>query len=215
MLISSRRLTLMLDWDLTQLIQTVGYLGMFGIIFVETGLLAGFFLPGDTLLLTAGILASAGKLNLPLTMIVCAVGSICGDQLGYYIGHKLGPRVFNRPESRFFHPENVVKARAFFDKYGLVTILIARFVPVIRAFAPTMAGTSGVPYPKFLMLSVLGGVLWGVSITALGYFLGNVIGPKTLEKYILLVLVIGIGAGVVPSLIHLLRGNKKATSSVD
>jgi membrane-associated protein len=205
----------MLDWDLSALIQTVGYLGMFGIIFVETGLLAGFFLPGDTLLLTAGILAAAGKLSLPLTMAVCAVGSICGDQLGYYIGHKLGPRVFNRPESRFFHPENVVKARAFFDKYGLVTILIARFVPVIRAFAPTMAGTSGVPYQKFLTLSILGGILWGVSITALGYFVGNLVGAKTLEKYILIILVIGIGVGVVPSLFHLLRGNKKAASGTD
>jgi membrane-associated protein len=203
----------MLDWDLTGLIQTVGYLGMFGIIFVETGLLAGFFLPGDTLLLTAGILSAAGTLNLPLTMLVCAVGSISGDQLGYYIGHKLGPRVFSRPESRFFHPENVVKARAFFDKYGLITILVARFIPVIRAFAPTMAGTSGVPYPKFLTLSVLGGVLWGVSIPALGYFLGNAIGPKTLERYILIVLVVGIGAGVIPSLIHLLRSGKKPASS--
>jgi membrane-associated protein len=198
----------MLDWDLTALIQTVGYAGMFGIIFVETGLLAGFFLPGDTLLLTAGVLASSGALSLPLTMLVCALGSIGGDQLGYYLGRTLGPRVFNRPQSRFFHPENVQKARGFFDKYGLITILIARFIPVIRAFAPTMAGASQVPYKTFLPLSILGGVLWGISITALGYFLGNLIGPKTLERYILVVLAVGILAGVVPSMVHLLRGSK-------
>jgi membrane-associated protein len=204
----------MFEWDLTSLIQTVGYLGMFGIVFVETGLLAGFFLPGDTLLLTAGILASAGKLSLPLTMFVCAIGSICGDQLGYYVGYTLGPKVFSRPQSRFFNPENVLKARAFFDKYGMITILIARFIPVIRAFAPTMAGASRVPYRTFLPLSILGGVLWGVSITALGYFLGNLIGPKTLERYILIVLVIGIGAGVIPSLLHILRGNRHAKASV-
>ncbi len=199
----------MLNWDLTQLIQTVGYIGMFGIVFVETGLLVGFILPGDTLLLTAGILAAAGKLSLPLTMIVCAAGSICGDQLGYYIGRSLGPRVFTRPESRFFNPENVVKAKGFFDRYGLITILIARFIPVIRAFAPTMAGASAVPYRTFLMLSVIGGILWGTSMTALGYFLGQLLGPKQLEQYILIVLAVGILVGVVPSLLHLLRGSRK------
>jgi membrane-associated protein len=200
----------MLNWDLTQLIQTVGYIGMFGIVFVETGLLVGFILPGDTLLLTAGILAAAGKLSLPITMIVCAAGSICGDQLGYYIGRSLGPRVFTRPESRFFNPENVVRARGFFDRYGLITILIARFIPVIRAFAPTMAGASAVPYRTFLTLSVIGGTLWGVSMTALGYFLGQLFGPKQLEQYILIVLAVGILVGVVPSLLHLLRGSRKS-----
>ena len=203
----------MFEWDLTSLIQTVGYAGMFGIIFVETGLLAGFFLPGDTLLLTAGILASSGALNLPLTMLICATGSICGDQLGYYIGYRFGPNVFSRPQSRFFNPENVVKARSFFDKYGLITILVARFIPVIRAFAPTMAGASRLPYRTFLPLSILGGVLWGVSIPALGYFLGNLIGPKTLERYILIVLAVGILAGIVPSVIHLIRSGRHSKQS--
>ena len=203
----------MFEWDLTSLIQTVGYAGMFGIIFIETGLLAGFFLPGDTLLLTAGILASSGALNLPLTMLVCASGSICGDQLGYWVGHRFGPGVFSRPQSRFFNPENVVKARGFFDKYGLITILVARFIPVIRAFAPTMAGASKLPYRTFLPLSILGGVLWGVSIPALGYFLGNLIGPKTLERYILVVLAVGILAGIVPSVIHLIRSGRHSKQS--
>jgi membrane-associated protein len=197
-------------FDLENIIRTVGYFGMFGIIFVETGLLAGFFLPGDTLLLTAGILAAAGKLDLLTTILVCTIASISGDQLGYWIGKTFGARVFNRSESRFFHPENVTKARAFFDRFGLVTIIVARFIPVIRAFAPTMAGVSSVPYPRFLALSMIGGVLWGSSVTLMGYFLGQVVGAATLEKYLLVIIAVGIGAGVVPSAIHLLRPKKSA-----
>ena len=121
--------------------------------------------------------------------------------------------MFSRPQSRFFNPENVQKARGFFDKYGLITILVARFIPVIRAFAPTMAGASKVPYRTFLPLSILGGVLWGTSIPLLGYFLGNVIGPKTLERYILIVLAVGILAGIVPSVIHLIRSGRHSKQS--
>jgi membrane-associated protein len=189
------------------LIQSFGYLGMFGIIFVETGLLIGFFLPGDSLLLMAGILAKSGTLSLPITMFVCALGSILGDQLGYFIGYTAGPKVFSRPQSRFFDPENVTRARAFFDKYGLIAIIIARFIPVVRAFAPTMAGVTKLPYSRFLPLSVLGGVIWGTSIPAVGYILGGLI--PDLEKYIYVVIAVGILAGVVPSAIHLLRAGKQ------
>jgi membrane-associated protein len=191
----------------SQLIQSFGYLGMFGIIFVETGLLVGFFLPGDSLLLMAGILAKSGTLSLPLTMLVCALGSILGDQLGYYIGYVAGPKVFTRPQSRFFDPQNVTRARVFFDKYGLIAIIIARFIPVVRAFAPTMAGVTKLPYLRFLPLSILGGVLWGTSITTVGYVLGSLI--PDLEKYIYLVIGVGILAGVVPSALHLLRVGKQ------
>ncbi len=198
----------MLGLDLDQLIQTVGYVGMFAIIFIETGLLAGFFLPGDTLLLTAGVIAATGKLELPLVMLVCTLGSICGDQLGYFIGKTFGSKVFSRPKSRLFDPANVQKAKAFFDKYGMITIIVAQFIPVIRAFAPTMAGVSGVPYTKFLGLSVIGGVLWGAGLTSLGYFLGQVIGAATLEKYLLGIIAIGVLAGVIPSAIHIFRSSK-------
>ena len=191
----------------SQLIQSFGYFGMFGIIFVETGLLVGFFLPGDSLLLMAGILAKSGTLSLPLTMLVCTLGSILGDQLGYYIGYVAGPKVFTRPQSRFFDPENVTRAREFFDKYGLIAIIIARFIPVVRAFAPTMAGVTKLPYLRFLPLSILGGVLWGTSITTVGYVLGGLI--PDLEKYIYLVIGVGILAGVVPSALHLLRAGKQ------
>lgn len=191
----------------SQLIQSFGYFGMFGIIFVETGLLVGFFLPGDSLLLMAGILAKSGTLSLPLTMLVCTLGSILGDQLGYYIGYVAGPKVFTRPQSRFFDPQNVTRAREFFDKYGLIAIIIARFIPVVRAFAPTMAGVTKLPYLRFLPLSILGGVLWGTSITTVGYVLGGLI--PDLEKYIYLVIGVGILAGVIPSALHLLRAGKQ------
>ena len=191
----------------SQLIQSFGYFGMFGIIFVETGLLVGFFLPGDSLLLMAGILAKSGTLSLPLTMLVCALGSILGDQLGYYIGYVAGPKVFTRPQSRFFDPANVTRAREFFDKYGLIAIIIARFIPVVRAFAPTMAGVTKLPYLRFLPLSILGGVLWGTSITTVGYVLGGLI--PDLEKYIYVVIGVGILAGVIPSALHLLRAGKE------
>jgi membrane-associated protein len=191
----------------SQLIQSFGYLGMFGIIFAETGLLIGFFLPGDSLLLVAGLLAKTGTLSLPITILVCALGSILGDQLGYFIGLTAGPKVFNRPQSRFFDPENVTRARAFFDKYGMITIIIARFIPVVRAFAPTMAGVTKVPYSRFLPLSILGGVLWGAGITTVGYVLGGLI--PNLEKYIYLVIGAGILAGVIPSAIHLFRAGKQ------
>lgn len=191
----------------SQLIQSFGYLGMFGIIFAETGLLIGFFLPGDSLLLVAGLLAKTGTLSLPITILVCALGSILGDQLGYFIGLTAGPKVFSRPQSRFFDPENVTRARAFFDKYGMITIIIARFIPVVRAFAPTMAGVTKVPYSRFLPLSILGGLLWGAGITSIGYVLGGLI--PNLEKYIYLVIGGGILAGVVPSAIHLFRAGKQ------
>lgn len=198
----------MLGLDLENLIRTVGYIGMFTIILIETGLLAGFFLPGDTLLLTAGIVAASGQLELPWVILVCSLGSICGDQLGYWFGKTFGNKIFTRPQSRLFDPKNVDKAKAFFDKYGMLTIIVARFIPIIRAFAPTMAGVSGVPYKTFLGLSVIGGILWGSSLTSLGFFLGKVIGAATLEKYLLGIIALGILAGVVPSVIHLLRANK-------
>ena len=191
----------------SHLIQSFGYLGMFAIIFAETGLLIGFFLPGDSLLLVAGLLAKTGTLSLPVTILACTLGSILGDQLGYFIGFTAGPKVFTRPQSRFFDPSNVTRARAFFDKYGMITIIIARFVPVVRAFAPTMAGVSKVPYSRFLPLSILGGVLWGTSITTVGYVLGGLI--PNLEKYIYLVIAVGILVGVVPSALHLLRVGKQ------
>ena len=191
------------------LIATFGYLGMFLTVFIETGLLVGFFLPGDSLLLAAGIFAATpgAPISIIPTILVFIAGSFLGDQLGYWVGRVAGPRVFTRPQSRFFDPENVTKAKAFFDKYGVLTIIVARFVPVVRAFAPTMAGVTKLNYAMFIGLSAVGAILWGAGVTSLGYFLGQLI--PDLEKYIYLVVIGGILAAVVPSVLHLVRTGKK------
>ena len=196
-------------FDPQNLIATFGYLGMFLTVFIETGLLVGFFLPGDSLLLAAGIFAATpgAPIQIVPTILVFIAGSFLGDQLGYWVGRIAGPRVFNRPQSRFFDPENVVKAKTFFDKYGILTIIVARFVPVVRAFAPTMAGVIKLNYAVFIGLSAVGAVLWGAGVTSLGYFLGQLI--PDLEKYIYLVVIGGILAAVVPSVVHLVRAGKK------
>jgi membrane-associated protein len=196
-------------FDPQNLIATFGYLGMFLTVFIETGLLVGFFLPGDSLLLAAGIFAATpgAPIQIVPTILVFIAGSFLGDQLGYWVGRIAGPRVFNRPQSRFFDPENVTKAKAFFDKYGVLTIIVARFVPVVRAFAPTMAGVTKLNYAVFIGLSAVGAILWGSGVTLLGYFLGRLI--PDLEKYIYLVVIGGILAAVVPSVLHLMRAGKK------
>ncbi len=179
--------------DPETLIRSSGYVGLFSIIFIKTGLLAGFFLPGDTLPLAAG-----GLLSLPLTIIYCIPGSFSGDQLGYFIGSRLGSRAFNRPESRLFDPQNAARARGFFDRFGPAAIIIAQFVPVLRAFVPTMAGVSRFPYATFVMFSSLGAALWGASLTVLGYFVVSAI--PALKKYIELIVIAGVLAGLLPSL---------------
>jgi membrane-associated protein len=196
-------------FDPQNLIATFGYLGMFLTVFIETGLLVGFFLPGDSLLLAAGIFAATpgGPISIIPTILVFIAGSFLGDQLGYWVGRIAGPRVFNRPQSRFFDPANVDKAKAFFDKYGVLTIIVARFVPVVRAFAPTMAGVTKLNYALFIGLSAVGAILWGTGVTSLGYFLGQLI--PDLEKYIYLVVIGGILVAVVPSVLHLVRAGKK------
>jgi membrane-associated protein len=196
-------------FDPQNLIATFGYLGMFLTVFIETGLLVGFFLPGDSLLLAAGIFAATpgGPISIIPTILVFIAGSFLGDQLGYWVGRIAGPRVFNRPQSRFFDPANVDKAKAFFDKYGVLTIIVARFVPVVRAFAPTMAGVTKLNYALFIGLSAVGAILWGSGVTSLGFFLGQLI--PDLEKYIYLVVIGGILVAVVPSVLHLVRAGKK------
>jgi membrane-associated protein len=153
------------------------------IIFAESGLLFGFFLPGDSLLFFAGFLASDAGIqatgghympNILVVASVCAVAAVLGDQVGYLIGNKFGPSVFNKPKSRFFDPANVDKAHAFFEKHGSKTIVLARFVPIVRTFVPTVAGVSKMHYRTFVSYNVIGGVLWAFLLTFLGYFLGKI-----------------------------------------
>jgi membrane-associated protein len=186
--------------DPKHLIDVFGLLGIFAIVFAESGLLIGFFLPGDSLLFTAGFLASSPSsvdeaLHLPLVplLIGLPIAAIAGDQVGYIFGRKLGPAIFNRPDSRFFKQENVHKSQAYFDKYGAKTIVLARFVPVVRTFAPVVAGVSRMNYSTFVRFNVIGGLVWSVGITLLGYFLGQVdVIEENLEIAILTVVFISI-----------------------
>jgi len=169
--ISYYGMNFILNLDLPMLIKTIGYLGIFLIIFTESGLFFGFFLPGDSLLFTAGILASQGYLNIVLVIILIILGAVLGDQIGYLFGKKFGPNIFKRDESFFFKKKYVTKAENFYKKYGKKTVLFARFIPVVRTFIPILAGVSKMNYKTFVTYNIIGGIIWGMSITLLGYFL--------------------------------------------
>ena len=198
--------------SLEQIIQTVGYVGLFAIIFAESGLFFGFFLPGDSLLLTAGLLASRGVLNIWLMLPLLAVAAILGDNVGYWFGKKAGPRIFNRENSRFFKRKNLLAAKAFYDKHGGKTIVLARFMPFIRTFAPIVAGAVEMHYRRFVFFNFFGGLLWAVGVTLVGFFIGQFFGstvdPETLDKYFLILVGVVIFISALPAMIHIWRDNK-------
>lgn len=203
------------------LIQAVGYLGIFAIVFAESGLFFGFFLPGDSLLLTAGLLAwkinpatNLPILNLWILLIGLPVMAILGDNVGYWFGKKAGGRIFSREDSRFFKRKNLLAAKAFYDKHGGKTIVLARFVPFIRTFAPIVAGAVEMEYRSFLVWNVLGGLLWAVGLTLVGFGIGTVFGsaidPETLDKYFLILIVGVVFLSALPTLLHLWKENRVA-----
>jgi membrane-associated protein len=197
--------------DLTQIIITVGYVGVFGIIFAETGLLVGFFLPGDSLLFTAGFLASPASaaivdhevFSLPVLIIGCVVAAIVGDTVGYWFGHRVGRGLFQREDSRFFKKKYLLQAQSLYEKHGGKIIILARFMPFVRTFAPIVAGIGTMHYRRFLSFNAIGGLLWATGIPLLGYFLGSVI--PDVDKYLLPVIILIVLVSVAPPAIHVLR----------
>lgn len=188
------------------LIKTFGTLGILAIVFIESGLLVGFFLPGDSLLFTAGLLSANGTLpDIWILLLTIPIAAIAGDQVGYAIGRKFGPPLFNRPDSRFFRREYVDRSAEFFEKHGPKTVVLARFVPIVRTFVPVMAGTSKMHYRTFVTFNIAGGLLWGVGVTALGYFLGQVDFVKNNIEPILLLIVF---LSVIPVFIELFRASR-------
>jgi membrane-associated protein len=160
--------------DIAEVIRWGGYTVLAAIVFAETGLLIGFFLPGDSLLVTAGLIAATeGTLNVWVLVILLGAAAIMGDSVGYAIGRRWGPRLFTRPRSRFFHPDHLLRTQRFFARHGAKTIILARFVPIIRTFAPTLAGVGRMPYRTFLTFNVLGGIGWVAGMTLAGYALGR------------------------------------------
>lgn len=184
-------------------------IGLFLIIFAETGLLIGFFLPGDSLLFTAGVLASKGDMNIAVILAGCFVAAVVGDQVGYTIGQRFGPALFRRPDSRFFKQKYVDRTKTFFEQHGPKTILLARFVPVVRTFAPVLAGVGEMPRKVFTTYNIVGGFVWAVGVTLAGYLLGEVIGEDDIDKYLLPIIAVIIVLSILPPLIEVLRERKK------
>ena len=183
--------------DLPELIRWGGYTALFMIVFAETGLLVGFFLPGDSLLVTAGLLAAVDHyLNIWLLNGLLMVAAIAGDSVGYAIGYHAGPKIFSRPNSMLFHRDHLLRAQKFYEKYGNKTIVIARFVPIVRTFAPTVAGVGKMKYKRFIAYNILGGIGWVLSMTLVGYFLGRSI--PNIEKKIHYVALIVIFLSILP-----------------
>lgn len=197
----------MFQFDLVELIKLAGYLGLFAIVFAESGLFFGFFLPGDSLLFTAGFLASQGYLNIFWLVPMLFVAAVLGDSVGYWFGKKVGPKIFKREDSLFFHKSYLEKARAYFEKYGPKTIIIARFIPAVRTFAPIFAGVGQMEYKKFLTYNIVGGFLWAVGLTVLGYLLGNTI--PDVDKYIVPIVLGIIVLSVLPPIFHFFKKDEK------
>ena len=189
-----------MGFSLENLILTTGYLGLFFIVFAESGLLFGFFFPGDSLLITAGLLASQGYLDIKLLILVTIIAAILGDTVGYWFGSKTGPRIFKREDSLLFHKKNIIKANEFYKKHGGKTIVIARFLPFIRTFAPIVAGVGEMDYLRFLSFNIFGGIFWVLTTCLAGFFLGNTI--PNVEDYFLLIILVVIFVSALPGMIH-------------
>jgi membrane-associated protein len=196
------------------LLETFGVLGLFGIVFAETGLMVGFFLPGDSLLVLAGLVAAVGAesnlnvdINLGVVLVGLFIAAVVGAETGYFIGLKAGPALFRRPDSRLFKQEYVDKAQHYFDRYGPKTIVLARFVPIVRTFANPIAGVAKMPIREFTIFNIVGGAVWTVSVTMLGYLLGKTI--PSAEDHLLLIEAIIIVLSLVPVAIEVVRTRRE------
>lgn len=192
-----------ISFDLVAFIKTAGALGVALLVFVESGLLVGFFLPGDSMLFTAGILASQNLIPLMPLLVLCFVGAVAGDNVGYAIGKRMGPRLFTRKESTFFHRDNVERTQRFFQRHGAKTIVIARFIPVVRTFAPVMAGVGAMRYRTFVVYNLIGGLLWSVCIPLSGYFLGSWI--PDIDHYLIPIILGIVLISILPPIREYLR----------
>jgi membrane-associated protein len=200
--------------DLEQLLLTIGLLGLATIIFAESGLFFGFFLPGDSLLITAGVLAAARPDAFPIELViaVCFFAAVTGDAVGYTFGHRVGRRLYDRPDSRFFRRSHLLAAEEFYERHGGKTIVVARFMPFVRTFAPIVAGTAQMRYRRFAVFNFTGAFLWAVLLPLAGYALGEAMGD-TLDQWLLIILVVVVLVSLLPTFIHLARHNREEISA--
>lgn len=188
----------------------VALTALFAIIFAESGLFFGFFLPGDSLLLSAGVISAAHPAAFPVWAIcvVCFVAAVAGDAVGYWFGSRYGRRLYQRPDSRFFKQEHLRAAEAFYQKHGGKTIVIARFMPFVRTFAPIVAGAASMSYRRFAVFNFTGAALWAIGLTVAGYALGNIIPPEILDRWLLVILAVVVALSLLPTFIHIYRSNR-------
>jgi len=182
--------------DISALVETLGYAGLFFVVFAESGLFFGFFLPGDSLLFSAGILASVGFFNVWELALLLSLGAVLGDSVGFWFGRKVGTKIFSREDSWFFHKRHVKQTEDFYETYGTQTVILARFVPVVRTFAPILAGVGKMKYEKFLKYNIIGGVLWSFVLVYVGYIIGSVM-PNA-GKYVTILVIIIIILSFLP-----------------
>ncbi|HLO86410.1 MAG TPA: VTT domain-containing protein [Nostocaceae cyanobacterium] len=199
-----------MHFNLPELVKSLGYFGVWGIIFAESGLLIGFFLPGDSLLFTAGFVASQHLLNIWVLIFGAFVFAVLGDNVGYATGHKFGRKLFHKEDSIFFHKKHIVKTQNFYEKHGKKTIILARFLPIVRTFAPIVAGVGSMHYRSFITYNLVGGFLWTFGITLLGYFLGKSLPAEQLDKYLLPIIIAIVVISIIPSVLHVIKENKKS-----
>ena len=194
--------------SLADLIRWGGYVVLVAIVFCETGLLVGFFLPGDSLLITAGLVAATGTLDIWLLNLLLIPAAIIGDSVGYAIGYRAGPRLFTKEQSLLFSRKHLLRTREFYEKYGGKTIVLARFIPLLRTFAPVVAGIGQMQYRRFLFYNVFGGILWVASLTWAGYLLGTLI--PDISRYIHIVVIVVIMLSMVPVVVELWKARRRA-----
>ncbi len=195
-------------YDVKGLVEWGGLVMLNAIVFAETGLMVGFFLPGDSLLVTAGVFAATGRPNIWLLLVTVTLSAIVGDQLGYYIGHRTGPRIFRREDSLLFKRAHLRRAHDFYERHGGKTIILARFMPIIRTFAPVVAGVGAMTYRRFVAFNVIGGIAWVWSMSLLGYSLGHAV--PDIERNIHLVIVAVVFLSILPGLVELVRSRGRA-----
>ncbi len=194
-----------MPFDLEELIKTVGYAGLFAIVFAESGLLFGIFLPGDSLLFTAGFLASAGFFDPLILVLLFVAAAVLGDAVGYTFGRRVGRRLYERPNSRWFKRRHLERAEAFYERHGGKAIVLARFVPIVRTLAPVVAGMACMRYRRFALYNVLGGALWGAGVTLAGYSLGNVIPEQAVEVFLPAIVALIVLVSALPTIVHVWR----------
>jgi membrane-associated protein len=199
-----------MHFDLPTLIKTFGYPLVWGIVFAESGLLVGFLLPGDSLLFVAGFLCSISKtgLNIWVMAFGCFAFAVLGDSVGYYTGKRFGRKLFDKEDSKFFKKKHLMAAEEFFDRQGKTAIILARFMPFIRTFAPIVAGIAAMRYKTFILYNVIGGFVWGVGLTVLGYFLGKSIPEDQIDRYLIPITLLIMFISLSPSIFHIVKARQ-------